>query len=155
MEGSNRFPSTDTTNTFQKDPKINFQSSTRSRVSNFHDHSEDDFHQPPSTGLETTVSSGMHIYPAFTPDEIHRLADHLSDWLYRYPIISQARFSKHVLQRTQGTLSSLLKLRCLPISRAGHEVWLKIQDFLDDPSKQERLLKKYGLRRKIKGTIFA
>ena len=149
VEVKNVFSSADSSNTFRKSPETSFQPG-RPKVPSFHEPDEDSYYrQPSSTSLET--SSNIHHFPAFTPDEIHRLADHLSDWLYRYPIISQARFSKHILQRTQGTLSSLLKLRCLPISRAGHEVWLKIRDFLDDPSKQETLLKKYGWRRKIKG----
>lgn len=79
----------------------------------------------------------------FTKEDIHNLADRLSHWLYCYPTISQARFSKHVLHRTQGTLSTLLKLRCVPISRAGYEVWHKIRSFLNDSAQQDVLLNQY------------
>lgn len=102
--------------------------------------------QPSAQPVPSSYSQLTHdpFMSSFTQSDIHRLADSLSQWLYHYPIISQARFSKHVLHRTQGTLSSLLKLRCMPISRAGHEVWHKIRDFLKDTAHQEALLRQYG-----------
>ena len=109
----------------------------------------DDSHHKPHPGFQPPTPAVSYppfdpFMSSFTQGDIYHLADRLSQWLYRYPIISQARFSKHVLHRTQGTLSSLLKLRCMPISRAGHEVWHKIRDFLNEPSQQEALLNQYG-----------
>ena len=107
------------------------------------DHDQQTNLEPAAQPSTSTSTHDIHI-GAFDQEDIHQLADHLQQWLYRNPIISQARFSKHILQRSQGTLSSLLKMRCMPISRAGYEVWHKIRDFLNDAEKQKALLCSHG-----------
>ena len=100
--------------------------------------------------LETT--SDQNFYE-INQQGVNTLANQLRNWLHKNPSISQVRFAKHVLDRTQGTLSQLLKLRYVPTSRAGEKVWFKIKDFLNDKKQQEILLKECGGPYKLKGIV--
>lgn len=94
----------------------------------------------------------MAASPLISQTEVNELADQLKDWLHRNPNISQVRFAKHVLQRAQGTLSQLLKLRTAPTSKMGEKVWIKIKDFMNDSHQQDVLLNECGGPSRLKGS---
>lgn len=76
-----------------------------------------------------------------TQTEINELAEKLKDWLQQHPFVSQATFARKILDRSQGTVSNLIRWKTVPISRFGEAVWLKIKHFLEDSNLQETLLK--------------
>ena len=68
------------------------------------------------------------------------IAHDLRKWL-RDNAVSVAVFAKEVINRSQGTLSSLPNglLEVLP-SGAGRELWQKMKKFLISPEEQQKLL---------------
>lgn len=71
--------------------------------------------------------------------EVHTIADSLKAWLHRNPWVSQGYFAIHYLNRSQGTISNLLRWATAPTSRQGEEVWLRIKYFLENKNLQEQL----------------
>lgn len=71
--------------------------------------------------------------------EVQHIADGLRYWLHRRPWVSQGFFAIHYLNRSQGTISHLLRWATAPTSRQGEEVWLRIKAFLDDKELQDEI----------------
>ena len=70
--------------------------------------------------------------------EVQHIAEGLRSWLHHHPWVSQGYFAIHYLNRSQGTISHLLRWATAPTSRQGEEVWLRIKHFLEDKELQER-----------------
>ena len=77
----------------------------------------------------------------FMQEDIQELSDRLKDWLNNHQYVSQTNFAKKILDRTQGTISHLLRWSALPCSKSGEGVWRKIEDFLENSEAQENLIR--------------
>lgn len=86
------------------------------------------------------VESKATYSERFLQVDINMINDGLSQWLHSNPAVSQASFSKNILQQQPNILSELLKSCTVPRSSQEEQMWLKIRDFLHDDKQQQRLL---------------
>lgn len=91
----------------------------------------------------TTLANSIEktAKPTLDHKEVSGLSNQLRDWLQRHPSVSQSAFAKKVLERSQGTMSNLLRWRTVPISKQGEGVWLKIKHFFENTELQEKLVR--------------